>query len=296
LLRRAWKFWQDGAHDNFAERRMRADRGGIRWMKRIGWILLALVVLVVLALWFFLRGSLAQLDGKRSVAGLHGAVTIHRDALGVPSIAAGDRQDVAYATGFVHAQDRYFQMDLLRRVAAGELAELFGAKALPLDREHRLHRFRARAAQAYAQLPAADRALLERYAAGVNDGLNALGTRPFEYGLLAQAPRSWSAHDSLLVIWAMYFDLQGGSVRRELARGWLRDNATADQLAFLLPTATRRSMHRRSRCRRQQYRPPRRPGGASPVRAMRRCWQPPDSRQPSAAMSVVMRVVMRVVM
>jgi penicillin amidase len=157
----------------------------------------------------------------------------------MPSISGGDRFDVAYATGFVHAQDRYFQMDLLRRVAAGELAELFGPKALPTDREHRLHRFRARAADAYALLPEADKQLLERYTAGVNEGLHALGTRPFEYGLLAQAPRSWSAHDTLLVIWAMYFDLQGATARRELSRGWLRDNATPEQLAFLLPQASR---------------------------------------------------------
>lgn len=210
-----------------------------RWLRRIGWGLLALVLVVVMTVWFFLRGSLAQLDGKHSVPGLHAAVTVHRDAQGVPSISGGDRLDVAYATGFVHAQDRYFQMDLLRRVAAGELAELFGPKALPTDREHRLHRFRARAAQAYALLSAADKQLLERYAAGVNEGLNALGTRPFEYGLLAQAPRSWSAHDTLLVIWAMYFDLQGATARRELSRGWLRENATPEQLAFLLPQASR---------------------------------------------------------
>jgi penicillin amidase len=201
--------------------------------------LLALAALVVMTVWFFLRGSLAQLDGKRTVPGLHGAVTVHRDGLGIPSIAGGDRLDVAYATGFVHAQDRFFQMDLLRRVAAGELSELFGPKALPTDREHRLHRFRARAAQAYAHLSAADRQLIERYAAGVNDGLNALGTRPFEYGLLAQAPRTWSAHDTLLVIYAMYFDLQGTGARRELSRGWMRDNATPEQLAFLLPESSR---------------------------------------------------------
>jgi len=130
---------------------MGAGRRG-RWARRIGWGLLVLVIVVVMAIWFFLRGSLAQLDGKRTAPGLQGAVTVTRDALGMPSIAGGDRLDVAYATGFVHAQDRYFQMDLLRRVAAGELAELFGPKALPVDREHRLHRFRARAALAYAAL------------------------------------------------------------------------------------------------------------------------------------------------
>lgn len=210
-----------------------------RWTRRIAVTLLLLLIVAGLAIWFFLRGSLAQLDGLRSAPGLAGRVTVQRDAQGVPSIGGGNRLDVAYATGFVHAQDRYFQMDLLRRMAAGELAELFGPKALPLDREHRLHRFRARAAAAFALMPAEDRSLLERYTAGVNDGLQALGTRPFEYGLLALAPRPWSAHDSLLAIYAMYFDLQGNATRRELSRGWLQENSTPEQLAFLLPPTTK---------------------------------------------------------
>ncbi|UTY59039.1 penicillin acylase family protein [Massilia sp. erpn] len=213
--------------------------GGVgRWVKRGVLLLLALLVLALLAAWFFLRGSLAQLDGRRTVPGLTATVTIARDAQGVPTISGSDRLDVAYATGFVHGQDRFFQMDLLRRVAAGELSELFGPKALVVDRPNRLHRFRARAEQAVAAMAPADRALLERYAAGANEGLNALGTRPFEYGLISLSPRAWTPADSLLVIWAMYFDLQGRLEARELARGWLRENSSAEQLAFLLPEAT----------------------------------------------------------
>jgi len=208
------------------------------WAKRLGLGVLLLLVLTLLVLWFFLRGSLAELDGRRNAPGLSGNVTVTRDALGVPSVSGGDRDDVAYATGFVHAQDRYFQMDTLRRVAAGELAELFGEKVVKTDQGHRLHRFRARAALALIGLPQSERRLLERYTAGVNDGLNALGTRPFEYGLIGAAPRAWLPEDSLLVAWAMYFDLQGGATARELARGWLRENANAAQLAFLLPEAT----------------------------------------------------------
>ncbi|MES2257511.1 MAG: penicillin acylase family protein [Pseudomonadota bacterium] len=209
-----------------------------QWIKRIALGLLGLLLLVVLGLWFFLRGSLAQLDGRRTVPGLQADVSIARDDRGVPTISGTDRQDVAYATGFVHAQDRFFQMDLLRRSAAGELAELFGPRAVPVDRDHRLHRFRALAEQALISMPAADRKLLDRYVVGVNDGLNHLGTRPFEYGLIGVGPRAWSAADSLLVIWAMYFDLQGGQEARELARGWLREQGTPEQLAVLLPEAS----------------------------------------------------------
>ncbi|KQW94105.1 penicillin amidase [Massilia sp. Root418] len=209
-----------------------------QWIKRIALTLLLLLAMAGLGVWFFLRGSLAQLDGRRSVPGLTGTASVVRDSQGVPTISGTDRKDVAYATGFTHAQDRYFQMDLLRRVAAGELAELFGARALGVDKEHRLHRFRARAEAALRAMPAADRALLERYVAGVNDGLNNLGTRPFEYALIRVAPRPWSAADSLLVFWAMYFDLQGNLEARELARGWLKEHATPEQLAVLLPDAT----------------------------------------------------------
>jgi penicillin amidase len=200
--------------------------------------LLLLVVVAALCGWLYLRASLAQLDGTRHAPGLHAAVVVARDATGVPAISGADRLDVAYATGFVHAQERFFQMDLLRRSAAGELAELFGPRALRLDRAHRLHRFRARAQQVLAGLPAADRAFIERYAAGVNDGLGALSARPFEYALTGTTPRPWTAADSLLVIYAMFFDLQGSLQPHELARGWLREHTSPEQLAFLLPETT----------------------------------------------------------
>src|ERR1700758_3525888 len=90
-----------------------------------------------------LRGSLPQLDGELRAPGLTAAVQITRDARGVPTIEASDRLDLAYATGFAHGQDRYFQMDLARRLAAGELAEVFGAVAVDQDRRARLFRFRA---------------------------------------------------------------------------------------------------------------------------------------------------------
>ena len=208
------------------------------WSKRILLLLAALLLLLILGAWLLLRGSLAQLDGTQHVAGLTGPVSVARDDRGVPLISGASRLDVAYATGFVHAQERYFQMDLLRRVASGELAEMFGARAVPLDQQHRLHRFRARAELAVLAMAPADRRLLERYTAGVNDGLSRLSARPFEYALVGVAPRAWSPADSLLVVWAMYFDLQGGAEPRELARGWFKEHSTAGQRAFLAPEAS----------------------------------------------------------
>lgn len=186
----------------------------------------------------YLRASLPLLDGTVRANGMIGQTIVARDERGVPLISGADRGDVAYATGFIHAQDRFFQMDLLRRVGAGELAELFGAKALPLDRSHRLHRFRARAERAVLGMSAQERAFLDRYVNGINDGLAALKANPFEYALIGVKPRPWTAVDSYLVVYAMYFDLQGNQQTRELARGWLRDNTTAEQRAFLLPDAS----------------------------------------------------------
>ena len=211
------------------------------WKKRAGigaGALIVLALLLVLASWLFLRASLAQVDGTRRVAALAHPVTIARDALGVPLVTGANRLDVAWATGFVHGQERFFQMDLLRRVAAGELAELFGARALPSDRANRLHRFRARAGTALARMTPAELAFLDRYVDGVNHGLDALGARPFEYGVIASTPRPWSRADSMLVVYAMFIDLQGRQVPREISRGWLRDHTDPAQQAFLLPATT----------------------------------------------------------
>ncbi|MFP5391208.1 MAG: penicillin acylase family protein, partial [Gammaproteobacteria bacterium] len=215
-----------------------AKQGIKVWTVRIALLLLGLVVLAALALWLFLRGSLARLDGSLPTPGLAADVTVERDAHGVPMISGRDRNDIAYATGYLHAQERFFQMDLMRRSGAGELAELFGPKAVPLDRAHRLHRFRARAEAALRDMDVEQRRLIERYVAGVNAGLHDLSARPFEYALAGAAPRDWNAADSLLVVYAMYLDLQDNLAARELARGWLREHSTPEQLAILLPEAS----------------------------------------------------------
>ena len=202
--------------------------------------LLALMLLIVAGVGAraLVRASLPPLDGVYAAPGLGEQATIERDAQGVPTISAGTSDDLAYATGFAHAQDRFFQMDLLRRVAAGELAALIGPAALELDRSHRLHRFRARAHEIAATLDAHSRTLLDRYAAGVNDGLASLPSRPFEYWLLHSQPRAWRAEDTLLVVYAMYFDLQYGELRRTLARAALRERVSPDMLTFLLPASS----------------------------------------------------------
>lgn len=190
-------------------------------MKFVRYLVSTLSVVVLLAaaggawFWLQLRGSRPQLDGDRPLAGLAAPVRIERDALGVPTLAGANRVDLARALGFVHAQDRFFQMDLLRRSAAGELAELFGRLALPHDRRVRVHGFRRVAEQSVARLGPAQRDLLDAYTAGVNTGLGTLAKKPWEYFLLRTTPVAWRAEDSILVAHAMWLELQDSTGQYE---------------------------------------------------------------------------------
>lgn len=179
------------------------------------------MLLVVIALAVplgLLRASLPRLDGELREVGLKAPVRITRDALGVPTIEAANRFDLAYGTGFVHGQDRFFQMDLSRRLAAGELAELFGQVALDQDRKTRLFRLRSVARQVLAGASEPQRALLEAYARGVNAGLASLRSRPWEYWVLGAPPAAWQPEDTVLVTYAMWWDLQSGDWSYERLR------------------------------------------------------------------------------
>ncbi|MBI4264830.1 MAG: penicillin acylase family protein [Acidobacteria bacterium] len=182
-----------------------------------------------------LRASLPQLDGERRLDGLASPVVVTRDALGIPTIRGATRLDVARATGFLHAQDRFFQMDLARRRAAGELAALVGGRALALDREIRIHRFRAEAQRVVSLLSPSDAALLEAYTAGVNAGLAALEAPPFEYLLLRQDPAPWKPEDSVLVVLSMFVTLQDTDGSYEATLATMHDVLPAPMVEFLAP-------------------------------------------------------------
>jgi len=193
-------------------------RAILRWGASLLGVLIALPLIALALFWLRLERSVPRLEGDASAPGLSATVTINRDANGVPTISGRTRADVAYATGYVHAQERFFQMDQLRRAAAGELGELFGSAALPIDRQTRPHLFRARARFLISHMAPAERAILNAYVAGVNRGLADLGAAPFEYALLRRTPKVWRAEDSLLVVYAMYLDLQHGTPELELNR------------------------------------------------------------------------------
>lgn len=137
-----------------------------RWLTRLLWVSLLLGAVLIATLWWLLRGSLAHLDGALPVDGLQAPASISRDARGVVTIDAASQADAMRALGLVHAQERYFEMDLMRRSAAGELAELFGPAAVPVDQRMRVHRLRARTHAHLAAAVGTDPLPLQAYVAG----------------------------------------------------------------------------------------------------------------------------------
>ena len=201
-----------------------------RARRRVLWVLVIVTVVAGIAAgigWWWVRGilsaSMPRLSGEQLVAGLTAQVTIERDSQGVATLKAENRVDLAFALGFVHAQERFFQMDLARRSAAGELSELVGEATVDRDRSVRVHQFRQRATRAFKMLPPDQALLLRSYTAGVNAGLADLSGWPFEYHLLGQAPGLWQVEDSLLVTYAMYLMLQSDIWEREGQLAELRD-------------------------------------------------------------------------
>jgi len=203
------------------------------WLKRGIALLMALFALVLLAGWALLRGSVALLDGEKPLAGLSAPATIQRDALGVVTIDAANQADAMRALGYVHAQERFFEMDLMRRSAAGELAELFGPIALDTDRQHRVHRMRERVQRDLPAIADGEMDVLDAYVDGVNAGLANLKVHPWPYLLLRNKPQRWQRADTPLVGFAMYFDLQDSANKRELALMRLQQSLPPAAFALL---------------------------------------------------------------
>lgn len=199
-------------------------------------LLVVLVVLVIVGGVYArsqVRASLPLLNGEAAVTSLSAPVRVDRDALGVPTIVGDSREDVARALGFLHAQDRFFQMDLQRRQPAGELSALVGPRALVVDEEARIHRLRDVAHRAFERTEPAYRSVLEAYADGVNAGLGALGAAPPEYLVLRTTPESWRPEDSILTVLAMFNTLQGRQVLFEQTMGAMRDALPEPMFRFL---------------------------------------------------------------
>ncbi|MDD1783678.1 penicillin acylase family protein [Enterovibrio sp. ZSDZ35] len=204
--------------------------------RKIRAVIIVLILLSLLAtavVYGILTMSLPTLSGTTVSKGVTQEGKIQRDALGTAIIIAENRQDASYLLGYAHGQDRFFQMDLLRRNAAGELTELFGNGALKLDEDKRFHLFRKRSQEIVKQLPPADQAHLQAYTDGVNDALGHQAYPSFEYVLSRSERKPWKPEDSLLVIFSMYLDLQGRSIDRDMMMEILNTNFGPEMVAFV---------------------------------------------------------------
>jgi penicillin amidase len=218
------------------------EQGAIRRAARTLAALLAVVALAAALAALWLHGRMAAclppLDGTFALRGLSAPVRVERDALGVPTLTGANRVDLARATGWIEAQDRYFQMDLMRRRSAGELSELFGKRALAMDMRARMHGFRGLARDVIARLSPSKRTIIEAYCEGVNAGLGALRAKPWEYSVLRTEPRPWLPEDCALVHYAMTLDLQDSTGNYVRSRAAVRDAMGFAALAFFDPLST----------------------------------------------------------
>lgn len=182
-----------------------------------------------------LRASLPQQEGRVTLDGLEAPVRVTRDRWGVPLIEAASEHDAWAALGFVHAQDRLWQMEMHRRTGRGQLAALLGASALPIDRFMRTLGLGRVAEAGVGHLSAEGRRLLEAYAAGVNARIEQAGWRlPPEFLLLRHRLEPWRVADSLVFARLMALQL-AGNWRQELVRAALARRLPPERLADLWP-------------------------------------------------------------
>ncbi|MGA8619237.1 MAG: penicillin acylase family protein [Candidatus Sulfotelmatobacter sp.] len=186
------------------------------------WLVIVLLILVggaALYAWFVARSALPELDGRLKVKGLAAPVKVTRDQHGVPVIEAASMEDLFLAQGFITAQDRLWQMDVMRRFGAGDLSEILGEDTLKIDREQRILGLRAAARKSLDIASPQDHSYLEAYARGVNAFIESQGSRlPIEFRILNYRPKPWQPEDSVVIANQMVKDLNYYTFRDALSR------------------------------------------------------------------------------
>ncbi|MGC2186728.1 MAG: penicillin acylase family protein [Terriglobales bacterium] len=199
-----------------------SPRTGFRMGRVLTFFLIAVLLVALGALaWFYsiARSALPQLDGSLKIPGLAARVTVIRDGHGVPTIEAANFNDLFFAQGYVTAQDRLWQMDMMRRFAAGEISEILGDSFLKHDREQRILGLRVAAQKALEVSPAQNRSHFVAYARGVNTYIESHRDRlPVEFRILRYSPRPWALEDSTLIASQMVKDLNHYPYRDALER------------------------------------------------------------------------------
>jgi penicillin amidase len=175
------------------------------FLRLLYWLVALLAVVLAACVWWFIYRPLPKIDGQQSLPGLSREVTVERDRWGVPHIRAASLEDLVEAQGYVMAQDRLWQMDLLRRVARGRLSEILGPAALRIDKQFRVLGFSQAAQRDTTLMDADSRAVLEAYARGVNRFIEQnQGRLPVEFSLLKYKPEPWLPSDTFVISGYMY--------------------------------------------------------------------------------------------
>jgi penicillin amidase len=169
------------------------------------WTVAIVVIAAGSVIWWFVYRPLPQLDGAIGVPGLQRDAVVERDRWGVPHIRANSVEDLSEAQGYVMAQDRLWQMDLLRRVSRGQLSEILGPTTLEIDKQFRTLGFGRAAEREVARMDAGPRAIMEAYARGINRFIEQHRNQlPLEFSLLKYKPQPWQPSDSLVIAGYMY--------------------------------------------------------------------------------------------
>jgi penicillin amidase len=177
-------------------------------LRVVFWVFGIVVIVGGAVIWWLVYRPLPQLDGSAVLPGLQKEVTVERDHWGVPHIHADSVEDLAEGQGYVMAQDRLWQMDLLRRVARGQLSEVLGKATLAIDKDFRTMEFGRAADRELGLMDKDSRAIMEAYARGVNRFIEQHGKHlPLEFSLLGYRPQPWQATDSLTISAYMYHTL-----------------------------------------------------------------------------------------
>ncbi|MGE0405050.1 MAG: penicillin acylase family protein [Candidatus Korobacteraceae bacterium] len=203
--------------------------------------LLVVVAVSIAAGWLYWasRAALPQLEGSVLLPALTAPVSVVRDVQGVPHISATSLHDLYFTQGYVTAQDRLWQLDITRRFAAGEMAEIFGDSMLRHDREQRILGLRQVARDSFAALPAREQSHLEAYARGVNAYIDARrGALPLEFRLLGYQPRPWQPEEAMLIYAHMAKMLNFGAVYELLSREQFARRLGPELTADLFPDSS----------------------------------------------------------
>ena len=217
-----------------------------RWWKIVLGAIVALLVVVVLGVALFgrisVRRAFPDVDGEVAIAGLEAPVEVIRDDMGVPHIYAANAHDLFVAQGYVHAQERFWQMDVWRHIGAGRLSEMFGDSQVETDTFLRTLGWHDVAAAQMASSTPEDQAIMDAYSEGVNAYLDTQSPSDlsFEYTILellnhGYEPEPWSPVDTLTWGIAMAWDLRG-NMDVEIERAMLLGSLSEGQVAQLFPS------------------------------------------------------------